>query len=254
MSRNGVGDLVVDDPHHLLGRDAVGGQRGDQRAGAGADVDVELVDAAVDRQQVERAQRADLVDAAGEAAAAQHQRGARLRGARTAARPRAAPFSSLTTLPIRGGQSIERSSGAGRGSVWPVRTMIVLRLTQVADLDAAALDASPACRRSGPGRSSACRARSPRRCARWCGTSPCRRRTGAARASWSACASPRSRRAWRWQAFVNDEPVEAQLGDQLLGALLALPCGLRTWRMRKRPRKNWPVWTSCAWCRPRCGA
>ena len=69
--------LLVDDPHHLLGRDAVGGQRGDERAGARADVDVELVDRAVDRQQVERAQRADLVDAAGEAAAAEHERGLR---------------------------------------------------------------------------------------------------------------------------------------------------------------------------------
>ena len=70
--------LVVDRAHHLLGRDAVGHERGDQRAGAGPDVDVELVDRAVDRQQVERPQRADLVDAAGEPAAAQHQRGSRL--------------------------------------------------------------------------------------------------------------------------------------------------------------------------------
>ena len=67
--------LVVDHPHHLLGRHAVGGQRRDQRAGAGADVDVELVDGAVDGQQIERAQRADLVHAAGEAAAAEHERG-----------------------------------------------------------------------------------------------------------------------------------------------------------------------------------
>ena len=56
--------LLVDDPHHLLGRHAVGGQRGDERARGRADVDVELVDGAVDRQQVERAQGADLVDAA----------------------------------------------------------------------------------------------------------------------------------------------------------------------------------------------
>ena len=67
--------LVVDHPHHLLRRDAVGRQRGDQRARARADVDVELVDGPVDGQQVERAQRADLVDAAGEAAAAQHEGG-----------------------------------------------------------------------------------------------------------------------------------------------------------------------------------
>ena len=107
--------LLVDDPHHLLGRDAVGGQRRDERAGARADVDVELVDRAVDRQQVERAQRADLVDAAGEAAAAEDERG--LRAPRAAA-PRArgaalrrwrvpAPGPRLTTLPMRL-QSTER--------------------------------------------------------------------------------------------------------------------------------------------------
>ena len=45
--------------------------------GAGPDVDVELVDRAVDRQQVERPQRPDLVHAAGEAAAAEDQRGLR---------------------------------------------------------------------------------------------------------------------------------------------------------------------------------
>src|SRR5262249_7546179 len=66
--------LVVDHAHHLLGRDAVGGQRRDQRAGAGSDVDIELIHGAVDRQQIERPQRTDLVDAAGESAAAEHQR------------------------------------------------------------------------------------------------------------------------------------------------------------------------------------
>ena len=81
-------DLVVDDPHHLLGRDPVGRQRGDQRAGAGADVDVELVDAAVDREEVERAQRADLIDPAGEAAAAEHERRPRLRAGAGAPRLR----------------------------------------------------------------------------------------------------------------------------------------------------------------------
>ena len=109
MSRNGRRHLLVDHPHHLLGRDAVGGHRGDERTGARADVDVELVDGAVDRQQVERAQRADLVDAAGEAAAAEHERGL---GATAA--PRLAPLAawpllrapsrrrrSSTTLPIR---------------------------------------------------------------------------------------------------------------------------------------------------------
>jgi hypothetical protein len=67
--------LVVDHAHHLLGRDAVGRQGGDQRTGARADVDVELVDRAVDRQQIERAQRADLIDASGEAATAEYERG-----------------------------------------------------------------------------------------------------------------------------------------------------------------------------------
>ena len=67
----------VDHLHHLVGGDAVGEHRGDEGAGAGADVDVEVVDGAVDREQVERAQGADLVDAAGEAAAAEHQGGLR---------------------------------------------------------------------------------------------------------------------------------------------------------------------------------
>ena len=67
--------LLVDDPHHLLGRDAVRAQRGDERAGRGADVDVELVDRAVDAQQVQRAEGADLVDRAREAAAAQDEGG-----------------------------------------------------------------------------------------------------------------------------------------------------------------------------------
>jgi hypothetical protein len=67
--------LLVDDPHHLLGSDAVGRHRGYEGPRAGADVDVELVDGPVDREEVERPQRPDLVDAAGEAAAAQHERG-----------------------------------------------------------------------------------------------------------------------------------------------------------------------------------
>ena len=71
------GNVVVEHLHHLVGRDAVGEHPGDEGAGAGADVDVEVVDGAVDREQVEGAQGADLVDAAGEAAAAEHQRGLR---------------------------------------------------------------------------------------------------------------------------------------------------------------------------------
>ena len=71
------GDARVEHLHHLVGGDAVGEHRGDEGAGAGADVDVEVVDGAVDGEQVEGAQGADLVDAAGEAAAAEDQRGLR---------------------------------------------------------------------------------------------------------------------------------------------------------------------------------
>ena len=78
------GDPRVEHLHHLVGGDAVGEHPGDEGAGAGADVDVEVVDGAVDREQVERAQGADLVDAAGEAAAAEDQ--SRLRGLFAAAR------------------------------------------------------------------------------------------------------------------------------------------------------------------------
>ena len=80
--------LAVDGAHHLRGRHAVGRHRADERAGARADVDVEVVDRPVDRQQVERAQGADLVDAAGEAAAAQHERRLRALAAPPALRPR----------------------------------------------------------------------------------------------------------------------------------------------------------------------
>ncbi len=66
-------ELAVEHPHHLLGGDPVRGDAGDEGAGARADVDVELVDGAVDREQVEGAQGADLVDAAGEAAAAEDE-------------------------------------------------------------------------------------------------------------------------------------------------------------------------------------
>ena len=67
--------LAVDDAHHLHRRHAVGDHRGHERSGARPDVHVEVVDGAVDGQQVERAQGADLVDAAGEPAAAEHERG-----------------------------------------------------------------------------------------------------------------------------------------------------------------------------------
>ena len=106
--------LPVDDAHHLLGSDAVGRHRGHEGARAGADVDVELVDGPVDREQVERPQGADLVDAAGEAAAAEDERGlgAPRRGAcpsRAAVR-RCLPASRSTTFPMRDGQYRRRDS------------------------------------------------------------------------------------------------------------------------------------------------
>ena len=79
----GLRALVGDDAHHLLRCDPVGAQRGDERAGRGAYVDVELVDRAICREQVERAQRSDLIYTTGKAATAQHQR--RLVAARAAA-------------------------------------------------------------------------------------------------------------------------------------------------------------------------
>ena len=88
------GHLLVDHPHHLLGGHAVGREGGHEGAGARAHVDVELVHGPVDREQVERPQRADLVDPAGEATAAEHQRGARaprLAPARLALRPLVLP-------------------------------------------------------------------------------------------------------------------------------------------------------------------
>ena len=90
------GDPLVEHLHHLVGRDAVGEHPGDEGAGAGADVDVEVVDGAVDREQVEGAQGADLIDAAGEAAAAEHQGG--LRRAFAAAPPLAAAWARCPRL------------------------------------------------------------------------------------------------------------------------------------------------------------
>ena len=111
--------LLVDDPHHLLGRHAVGREGGDERARARADVDVELVDRAVDREQVERAQRSDLVHAAREAAAPEHERGARAPAGAPAtfpSRPCSCPwrrgFCSLTTSPIHPRRYRLRSSVA----------------------------------------------------------------------------------------------------------------------------------------------
>ena len=70
-------DPLVDHLHHFVGRDAVGEHAGDEGAGAGADVDVEVVDGAVDGEKVEGAEGADLVDAACHSAAAEHQGGLR---------------------------------------------------------------------------------------------------------------------------------------------------------------------------------
>src|SRR4029077_11094220 len=67
------GHAGVDHLHHLVGGDPVGQHRGDEGAGAGADVDVEVVDRAVDGEQIERPQRPDLVDAAGESAPTEDQ-------------------------------------------------------------------------------------------------------------------------------------------------------------------------------------
>ena len=94
MSRSGEGRSRLSTRIISSGRDPVGEQAGDERSGAGADVDVELVDRPVRGQEVERAQRADLIDAAGEPAAAEHERclrrplAARLRRRRPAARSR----------------------------------------------------------------------------------------------------------------------------------------------------------------------
>ena len=66
--------LGRDHAHHLLGRDPVGAQGGDEGAGRSPHVDVELVHRPVDREQVQRPQRPDLVHPAGEAAAAEHER------------------------------------------------------------------------------------------------------------------------------------------------------------------------------------
>ena len=99
------GHLLDDDPHHLLGRDPVGHGGGDERARAGADVDVELVDGLVDREQVERPQRPDLIDPAGEPTPAEDERGLGspppLRTGRLGWRPAARSVASLTTLPMR---------------------------------------------------------------------------------------------------------------------------------------------------------
>ena len=148
MSRNGVGTCWLTTRIISSGVTPLAASDGDERAGAGADVDVELVDGAVDRQQVERAQGADLVDAAGEAAAAEHERGLRPprpTPARAALRrgAAAAPLgSSLTTLPIRGvyGPRLPRP----RGCFGPAMRIRLLVLTALACLLALAPGAAAA--------------------------------------------------------------------------------------------------------------
>ena len=96
---------LVEDPEHLLRRDAVRDHARHEGAGAGADVDVELVDRAVDGEQVERTQRAHLVDAAGEPAAAEDERSlvAPAAALLLPLLPRGLPSgpSSWTTFPMR---------------------------------------------------------------------------------------------------------------------------------------------------------
>ena len=78
--------LLDDHPHHLLGCHAVRDGRGDERPGARAHVDVELVDGPVHGEQIQRPQRADLIDPAGEATATEHERRPRPATSRSAAR------------------------------------------------------------------------------------------------------------------------------------------------------------------------
>ena len=66
-------NLLVHDARHLLGREAVGEQGRDEGARARSDIDVEVVDGPVHRQQVERPECSDLIDASGEATAAENQ-------------------------------------------------------------------------------------------------------------------------------------------------------------------------------------
>ena len=45
------------------------------------------------------------------------------------------------------------------------------------------------------------------------------------------------------QVFENDDPLSRSSVISLVERFFAFPRGLRTWRMTKRPRKNWAVWT-----------
>ncbi len=60
--------------HHLRG-EAIGEQRGDQCTGTGPDLDIKIVDRAIDEKVLDRAQRADFIDGTGQPAAGEDQRG-----------------------------------------------------------------------------------------------------------------------------------------------------------------------------------
>ena len=70
-ANRGVGP--VDHLVHFVGGEAIGEERGHDGPCAGADVDVEVVDGAVDQQIVDGTQRADLIDCAGQPAAGEYQ-------------------------------------------------------------------------------------------------------------------------------------------------------------------------------------
>src|SRR5258708_14847361 len=72
----GLARLARSRGQQVLGRGGVGDAGADHGAGAGTDVDVEVVDAAVEESVVEGAQGADMVDGAGESAPGEHQGGA----------------------------------------------------------------------------------------------------------------------------------------------------------------------------------
>ena len=141
------GDPRVEHLHHLVGGDAVGEHPGDEGAGAGADVDVEVVDGAVDREQVERAQGADLVDAAGEAAAAEHQ--SRLRGLFAAAR-----FAAGLGLDVDDFAHEEHGlsqGGAGCGQAATLRRLVLEHDETSGDPAGGRLRGRPAACRQRPG-------------------------------------------------------------------------------------------------------
>ena len=121
MSRNGVGTCWLTTRIISSGVIPLAASAADERPGARADVDVELVDRAVHRQQVEGAQGADLVDAAGEAAAAEDERGLRApraaapraRGAALGCRSASLRLVEVDDLPHAALQSTERRGRAG---------------------------------------------------------------------------------------------------------------------------------------------